>query len=113
MTARSPGAGARGGRFLLGDAAHPMPPFLAQGAGMAIEDAEALARHLAGAVGVEAALASYAAERQARTRKVRAWAQRNGRVFHLPAPLRRAALAAAAVGPFGSLDWLYGPVRGG
>jgi salicylate hydroxylase len=33
---------------LLGDAAHPMLPFMAQGAGMAIEDAVVLARHLEG-----------------------------------------------------------------
>ena len=92
---------------LLGDAAHPMPPYLAQGAGMAIEDAEAIARHLCGSLPPDPALKAYAAERFARTRRVQAWAQRNGTVFHLPAPLRHAAFALARGGA-ASLDWLYG-----
>ncbi|MDM0030952.1 FAD-dependent monooxygenase [Variovorax sp. J22P271] len=41
-------AWAQGRMALLGDAAHPMLPFMAQGAGMAIEDAVVLARHLEG-----------------------------------------------------------------
>ena len=100
----------RGRVALLGDAAHPMPPYLAQGAGMAIEDAEALARHLAGSPDPSAALKAYAAERFPRTRRVQAWAERNGAVFHLPGPLRRAAFAAARSGGGGAnrLDWLYG-----
>ena len=93
---------------LLGDAAHPMTPYLAQGAGMAVEDAEALARHLADGRPPAEALAGYARERQARTRRVQAWAQRNGAVFHLPTPLRRAAFAAARQGVAGDLGWLYG-----
>ena len=94
---------------LLGDAAHPMPPYLAQGAGMAIEDAEAMARHLAGPLDPVAALEAYAAERFARVRRVQAWASRNATLFHLPAPLRFAAFAAArATGGPERLDWLYG-----
>ena len=46
-TARRSRAGARGRSRLLGDAAHPMLPFLAQGAAMAIEDAAVLAQRLA------------------------------------------------------------------
>ena len=101
---------ARGRVALLGDAAHPMPPYLAQGAGMAIEDAEALARHLAGPLPPGEALKAYAAERFTRTRRVQAWAQRNGSVFHLATPLRRAAFAIARAGQGGAgrLDWLYG-----
>ncbi len=100
----------RGRVGLLGDAAHPMPPYLAQGAGMAIEDAEALARHLCGPLPPELALQAYADERFARTRRVQAWARRNGFVFHLAAPLRRAAFAIARSGQGGAgrLDWLYG-----
>jgi salicylate hydroxylase len=106
---RAPLARWRVGRVvLLGDAAHPMPPFLAQGAGMAVEDAESLARHLRSGDAVETALAAYAGERKARTAKVRSWARRNGRVFHLPRLLRRAAFRAAELGPWGDLDWLYG-----
>lgn len=41
-------AWAKGRMALLGDAAHPMLPFMAQGAGMAIEDAVVLSRHLEG-----------------------------------------------------------------
>ncbi|VVE11801.1 salicylate hydroxylase [Pandoraea eparura] len=61
---------------LLGDASHPMMPFMAQGAGMAIEDAVVLSRHLA-AVGpsadvstLAAALARYEASRRERTARV-------------------------------------------
>ena len=100
----------RGQVALLGDAAHPMPPYLAQGAGMAIEDAEALARRLTEGADPASSLKAYAAERVARVRRVQLWAQRNGAVFHLPGPLRRAAFAAAnALGDNeGRLDWLYG-----
>lgn len=71
---------------LLGDAAHPMRPYLAQGAGMAIEDAAELARALAGAAepaaDVAAALRSYAGNRWQRCAKVQSRSQRNGRIFH-------------------------------
>ncbi|WP_174300661.1 FAD-dependent monooxygenase [Caulobacter sp. S45] len=102
----------RGRSALLGDAAHPMPPYLAQGAGMAIEDAEAISRHLAGPLPPQEALRGYAAERFGRTRRVQAWAQRNGAIFHLPGPLRQAAFAVARSGGGGAarLDWLYGYV---
>ncbi len=94
---------------LMGDAAHPMPPYLAQGAGMAVEDAEALARHLAGDLAPGAALKAYAAERYERTRRVQAWATRNGSIFHLPRAVRRAAFGIARMGdPRLRLDWLYG-----
>ena len=100
---------ASGRLALLGDAAHPMVPYLAQGAGMAVEDAEALTRHLARANDPERALLAYAHERHARVRRVQAWATRNGSVFHLPGPVRRAAFAAAGLGrPGARLDWLYG-----
>ncbi|MDM0068051.1 FAD-dependent monooxygenase [Variovorax sp. J31P207] len=50
-------AWAQGRMALLGDAAHPMLPFMAQGAGMAIEDAVVLARHLDGVPMSDAAAA--------------------------------------------------------
>jgi salicylate hydroxylase len=50
-------AWAQGRMALLGDAAHPMLPFMAQGAGMAIEDAVVLARHLEGVPMSDAAAA--------------------------------------------------------
>ena len=56
---------------LLGDAAHPMMPTLAQGASMAMEDGFALARHLAGGAGdVATALAAYDAERVSRACRI-------------------------------------------
>jgi salicylate hydroxylase len=73
---------------LLGDAAHPMFPFLAQGAGMAIEDAVVAAQCLARAPDDPArALRTYAAMRRARTRKVQRTAVRNGMIYHLAGPL--------------------------
>ena len=100
---------------LLGDAAHPMLPFLAQGAAMAVEDAEALARHLAGGAAPEAALKAYETERRARTARVQAMSRRNAALFHLPSLAARAAFAAAGAldrldpsGGMARLDWLYG-----
>jgi salicylate hydroxylase len=56
---------------LLGDAAHPTMPTLAQGGNMAIEDGYVLARNLARHSGdIDAALAGYVAERQPRTARI-------------------------------------------
>jgi salicylate hydroxylase len=74
---------AQGRVALLGDAAHPMRPYLAQGAGMAIEDAQALAHCLsAGSASVSGQLKAYAEQRWARNARVQARAIRNGRIFH-------------------------------
>ena len=85
---------AKGRVALLGDAAHPMVPYLAQGAAMAIEDAQTLAQMLANA-GVLAAgsnakaldgiadlLHNYASQRWPRNAHVQARAIRNGDIFH-------------------------------
>lgn len=92
---------AKGRVALLGDAAHPMVPYLAQGAGMAIEDAFVLARELdrgavfgqpsnhAGATpDVAASLQRYAQQRWQRNAQVQARAIRNGRIFHATGPMR-------------------------
>jgi salicylate hydroxylase len=68
---------------LLGDAAHPMLPFLAQGAANAIEDALALARHLQGADEVAPALRAYEAGRASRARRMQETARTTGRIYHL------------------------------
>jgi len=74
---------------LLGDAAHPMPPYLAQGAGMAIEDAAALQQALARPdAGTPQRLRHYARGRWQRNARVQAQALRNGHIFHASAPLR-------------------------
>jgi salicylate hydroxylase/6-hydroxynicotinate 3-monooxygenase len=64
---------------LLGDAAHPMTPYMAQGAATAIEDAAVLARCLdaAGSKDVEAALRRYEAHRKPRTSVVQAISSAN------------------------------------
>ena len=74
---------ARGRVALLGDAAHPMRPYLAQGAGMAIEDAAELGRSLAmDAVDVPTRLRRYALARWQRAARVQARSRRNGQIFH-------------------------------
>ena len=75
---------------LVGDAAHPMVPYLAQGAGMAIEDSVALAEALGqgSAADVPAAFARYAEARWQRNALVQAKARRNGRIFHATGAVR-------------------------
>lgn len=80
---RSSGEMARGRVALVGDAAHPMLPYLAQGAAMALEDAAELARVLPGDVAdVSGALQTYSANRWQRCSRVQQLARRNGDVFH-------------------------------
>jgi len=64
---------------LLGDACHPMTPYMAQGAAMAIEDAAVLSRCLAGVEreGVAAALRRYEATRQERTARIQFTSRQN------------------------------------
>ncbi len=106
-----------GGRVaVLGDAAHPTLPFLAQGANLALEDAWALAAALARHESAAAGLAAYQAARAPRVTRAIAAATRNARTYHLSAPLWRGTVHAAlrlagAVAPgavLGRLDWLYG-----
>lgn len=81
---------AQGRVALLGDAAHPMRPYLAQGAGMAIEDAAELGRVLAQREAVQDVsllLRRYALNRWQRNARVQARSIRNGKVFHLDGPL--------------------------
>jgi salicylate hydroxylase len=98
---------------LLGDAAHPVLPFLAQGAVMALEDAVTLAAQVANSrLGIEAALGAYEQARRERVRKVADVSRRNGRIYHMHGA---AALARNGVMKFAPpttvmqrLDWLYG-----
>jgi salicylate hydroxylase len=105
----------RGRLALLGDACHPMLPFLAQGATMALEDAWALAAELDAAPDLAGGLAAYAARRQPRAARVQRASARNGRVFHLGGPAARIAhlglgMASrlAPEAPLARFDWLYG-----
>jgi 2-polyprenyl-6-methoxyphenol hydroxylase-like FAD-dependent oxidoreductase len=73
----------RGRVGLLGDAAHPTTPNMGQGACMAIESAVTLARSLAQAPDVTAALHRYEAERHPRTARVTSQSWQIGRVGQL------------------------------
>jgi salicylate hydroxylase len=98
---------------LLGDAAHPMLPYLAQGAAMAIEDAAVLALELAGRPDDSAgAFHRYERRRYARAARAQRAARRHGTFYHLGAAgalLRRIALAAmGGERLITRYDWLYG-----
>ncbi len=102
---------------LLGDAAHPMLPFFAQGAAQAIEDAAALGRAFTAQAGniqagdINAALGAYEAERARRAGAVVIASRKQGAIYHM-----RGLLAAArdivmqrqsANQMMNRLDWLY------
>ena len=110
---RSAAEHAKGRIALLGDAAHPMRPYLAQGAGMAIEDAAKLAQVLSlPGLSVRAALQSYAAQRWQRNARVQARSLRNGRIFHATGLVRVARNTSLKLLGQRLMDvpWLY---RGG
>lgn len=105
-----------GGVALMGDAAHPTLPFMAQGACMALEDAWVLADELDGAGDMDARLARYQLRRRDRTRRIVDAASGNAWKYHLSfGPLRWAAHTAMRLG--GAIapermarqfDWIYG-----
>ncbi|MFD1914463.1 FAD-dependent oxidoreductase [Halodurantibacterium flavum] len=103
------------GAVILGDAAHPTLPFMAQGANMALEDAWVLAASIAGHDTLGAALAAYQAARQPRVRAIVEAANRNARAYHLRGPARTLAHMGLKVGgwllpdaPLRRFDWIYG-----
>jgi len=110
---RAPLASFAAGRVaLLGDAAHPMAPFLAQGAAQAIEDAGALAEAFAQTRDAVEALSLYSAARVPRANRVQAEANAQSRLYHMRGPLSLARdWTMRALGPERLLrryDWLYG-----
>jgi salicylate hydroxylase len=96
---------------LVGDAAHPMRPYLAQGAGMALEDSWCLAQALTRpGANVAQAVQAYTEARWQRNARVQARAVRNGEWFHstgLRATLRDAAMRTLGMRAL-DLPWLYG-----
>jgi salicylate hydroxylase len=96
---------------LLGDAAHPMLPFLAQGAAQAIEDAAALGRALAASTTIEDGFAAYQAARLARAQRVTMESRRQASIYHQSGPAALARnLTMRVVGSKRLLDrydWLY------
>ena len=104
----------QGAAAIVGDAAHPTLPFLAQGASMALEDAWVLAASLASHDSAGAALAAYTALRRPRCSRIVAAANGNARAYHLGGLLRPLAHAglrlAGRIAPGRMLDrfdWLY------
>jgi salicylate hydroxylase len=99
---------------LLGDACHPMLPFMAQGAAQAIEDAYTLGVLLSGA-DIQTALRDYEVTRKPRASRVQAVSKSNATLFHHRNPLMRLAtygpmwmagrLAPRAI--MARQDWLY------
>jgi salicylate hydroxylase len=102
---------AKGRVALLGDAAHPMPPFLAQGAAQAIEDAGALGAAISQNPDVVQALARYSATRTGRANQVQSEAIAQAKLYHMAGPFAAARdFTMRALGPERMLrryDWLY------
>ena len=100
---------------ILGDAAHPTLPFLAQGASMGLEDAWVLAASLAAHDSWAAGLAAYQVAREGRVRRIVEAASRNARAYHLGGAARAVAHAGLRLGGWLApelalrrFDWLYG-----
>ncbi len=107
---RSAAEMAQGLVALLGDASHPMRPYLAQGAGMAIEDAAELQRALSmHDLDMALRLRRYALNRWQRNARVQARSQRNGRIFHATGPVRWGRDTALQLlgARIMDLPWLY------
>ncbi|MEI7478716.1 MAG: FAD-dependent monooxygenase [Actinomycetes bacterium] len=101
---------------LLGDACHPMVPFMAQGACQAIEDADVLRQCLARQGTLVDALQRYEEARRDRTALVQTMSMANATTFHLPdGDLQRERdeflnlVAKTEPGLAANFDWLYNP----
>jgi salicylate hydroxylase len=101
---------------LIGDAAHPILPFLAQGAALAIEDAAILAKCLDVQQGnisnITESLLKFSNIRQKRAKKIAAAARMNGRIYHLGWPISlardKSIKLLGAKGMARKYKWLYG-----
>jgi salicylate hydroxylase len=103
---------AEGPVALIGDAAHPMLPFLAQGGAMAIEDAAVLARGLERDADIARAMRAYESARRHRVARAQREARANSWGYHLSGPL--GFVRNVLLGTLGGekllrrYDWLYG-----
>lgn len=102
------------GAAILGDAAHPTLPFMAQGASMALEDAWVLAEMLTRHPQLEQALAAYQAARAPRCARIVEAANGNARNYHLSGLPRsvghlgmRLISATMPARLLGRYDWIY------
>jgi salicylate hydroxylase len=99
---------------LMGDAAHPMLPFLAQGAAQAIEDAYALGKVLTRTQNIEASLRAYQEGRCPRAARAQRESRRQAKIYHLAGPaalLRDMALRTLGQKMLARYDWLYAAHR--
>ncbi|MEV4947138.1 FAD-dependent monooxygenase [Streptomyces sp. NPDC053755] len=97
---------------LLGDAAHPMLQYLAQGACQALEDAVTLGHALRGHADPAAAFASYAGRRRERAAGIQTNARRFGELCHLEgmgAALRNRLLSSRTPEDFDDIAWVWTP----
>ena len=98
---------------LLGDAAHPVLPFFAQGGAMALEDAAVLAANIANTtLSMPQRLRAYEQSRRARVARVAEASLSNGRIYHMHGAAAAARNAVLTSVPPHLLmrryDWLYG-----
>lgn len=106
----------KGNIALIGDACHPMLPFLAQGAVMALEDAWVLARELEAHEDISRGLLAYETLRKPRATRVQKAAASNATAYHLEQGLARNVAhmglsTMSKIAPsmlLGRFDWLYG-----
>ncbi|MGH7073602.1 MAG: FAD-dependent oxidoreductase [Stellaceae bacterium] len=102
---------ARGRVVLIGDAAHPMLQYIAQGACQAIEDTVALGAAVAAERDIAASFKAFEAARCLRTARVQISSEFMGHIFHTEGvgrTLRNHFFAARAADDYRDLDWLYG-----
>ena len=104
----------KGAVAILGDAAHPTLPFLAQGANLALEDAAVFARAFERFVDLGQALTAYQKARAARVKKVVEAARLNGRGYHIEGAARSLSFGALRLGgkmaaniAFRRYRWIY------
>jgi salicylate hydroxylase len=105
----------QGGTAILGDAAHPTLPYLAQGANMAIEDAWVLAEEMDRADDLQDAYNAYQNRRKKRVSRIVQAADNNTGIYHMASPLRsvmhKGMRMVGAISPERMLaryNWLYG-----
>jgi len=104
---------AKGNVTLIGDAAHPIYPFLAQGGGLAIEDAAILANHISAYKSdVVEAFVEFENQRISRTARTRYESRKMGQIYHMSGMSRKLRdyilRRRSPESLLGKFDWLYG-----